>query len=394
VIGGAPRILYIQYTNPAVYPPLEHSSRILADAGWQVLFLGMQAMAADQLQFVSDPSIRVLLLPFRTPGLRQKAQYIWFCLWTCAWVARWKPSAVYASDLFACLPAILISMLFRVPVLYHEHDSPEVASPGLFLRLCLTARRACARRALCSILPNEERARRFSEETKPTAPVKVVWNCPARAEALPVPREPTSGGLRLLFQGSIVPERLPLTIVEALAELPASVVLTVVGYETIGSQGYLGKLRDRAKELRLSERLQILGVLPRRAMLEAGRTADVGLSLLPLTTEDFNAMTLTGASNKPFEYLANGLPLLVSNLPDWQRMFVEQGYGLACDPGDPASIAASIRWFLDNPKERRTQGEKGRQRIVSEWNYETVFQPVAETLRMLVLSLATRESAI
>ena len=32
------RVVYVQYTNPAAYPPLEHSSRILADAGWQVLF--------------------------------------------------------------------------------------------------------------------------------------------------------------------------------------------------------------------------------------------------------------------------------------------------------------------------------------------------------------------
>jgi hypothetical protein len=34
------KILYLQYTNPAAYPPLEHNSRILANEGWQVLFLG------------------------------------------------------------------------------------------------------------------------------------------------------------------------------------------------------------------------------------------------------------------------------------------------------------------------------------------------------------------
>jgi hypothetical protein len=28
------RVLYLQYTNPAGYPPLEHSSGILADSGW------------------------------------------------------------------------------------------------------------------------------------------------------------------------------------------------------------------------------------------------------------------------------------------------------------------------------------------------------------------------
>ena len=32
------RIMYVQYVNPGMYPPLEHSSRILADAGWEVCF--------------------------------------------------------------------------------------------------------------------------------------------------------------------------------------------------------------------------------------------------------------------------------------------------------------------------------------------------------------------
>lgn len=31
------RIAYVQYANPARYPPLEHRSRMLADAGWEVL---------------------------------------------------------------------------------------------------------------------------------------------------------------------------------------------------------------------------------------------------------------------------------------------------------------------------------------------------------------------
>lgn len=43
MIKSKNRILYIQYTNPAGYPPLEHSSRILAQADWEVLFLGTGA---------------------------------------------------------------------------------------------------------------------------------------------------------------------------------------------------------------------------------------------------------------------------------------------------------------------------------------------------------------
>ena len=51
---------------------------------------------------------------------------------------------------------------------------------------------------------------------------------------------------------------------------------------------------------------------------------------------------MAGASNKPFDYMAAGLALLVSDQPDWRAMFVEPGYARACDPTDPSSIATSL----------------------------------------------------
>lgn len=85
------RILYIQYTNPAGYPPLEHSSRILADDGWQVLFLGTGALGADRLRFAPHPNIHVRCLGFRNPGWLQKVQYLYFCVWVLGWTLLWRP---------------------------------------------------------------------------------------------------------------------------------------------------------------------------------------------------------------------------------------------------------------------------------------------------------------
>lgn len=75
-------ILYVQYTNPAGYPPLEHSSRILADCGWEVLFLGSGSSGqADGFQFPAHPNIQVRRWPHVRPGWRQKAHYAAFSLW-------------------------------------------------------------------------------------------------------------------------------------------------------------------------------------------------------------------------------------------------------------------------------------------------------------------------
>jgi glycosyltransferase involved in cell wall biosynthesis len=61
-------------------------------------------------------------------------------------------------------------------------------------------------------------------------------------------------------------------------------------------------------------------------------------------------------------------------------MYVDSGYGLACDPDDPRSIAAALHWFLEHPVEMRKMGERGRQKIRTEWNYETQFSPVFECI--------------
>jgi spore maturation protein CgeB len=101
---------------------------------------------------------------------------------------------------------------------------------------------------------------------------------------------------------------------------------------------------------------------------------------MPLDSVDFNLQSLVGASNKSFDYLACGLTLVVSQLPDWEQMFVEPGYGLSCDPTSAESIAAAIEWLYAHPAERRTMGERGQQRILSDWNYDDQFQPVLDVL--------------
>ena len=102
---------------------------------------------------------------------------------------------------------------------------------------------------------------------------------------------------------------------------------------------------------------------------------------MPLQSDDVNEQAMAGASNKPFDYLACGLALLVSDLPEWRELFVKPGYGLACHPRDPESIARQLRWFVEHPIETRSMGAEGRRRILLEWNYEKQFLPVHQHLQ-------------
>src|SRR5947209_1785098 len=136
----ANRILYLQYTNPAGYPPLEHGSRMLADAGWQVLFLGTRAWGAGNVHFPPHPNIRVKCLSFCRAGLRQKLHYLRFGLWVVSWALRWRPHWIYASDLLSCPVGLLLSYLPGSRLIYHEHDSPQADARSQVHDWCLACR--------------------------------------------------------------------------------------------------------------------------------------------------------------------------------------------------------------------------------------------------------------
>src|SRR4029077_10472038 len=95
------RIIYVQYTNPAGYPPLEHSSRILAERGWKVLFLGIGAHGADALEFPPHPKIEVKRGRFCRRWLVQKLNFLTLNLWVLLTAVRWKPKWIYAFDVLA-----------------------------------------------------------------------------------------------------------------------------------------------------------------------------------------------------------------------------------------------------------------------------------------------------
>jgi glycosyltransferase involved in cell wall biosynthesis len=361
------RILYVQYTNPAGYPPLEHSSRLLADAGWQVLFLGAGSFGAATLRFPPHANIQEEQSGFCPAGWRQKLHYLRFCFWVVGKILTWRPDWVYFSLSVDAPLAWLVSSLLRVRVIYHEHDSPRGQPSNVFEK----SRQWLFRNAPC-VWPSQRRA----EIVAPECPRRfIVWNCP-RLDEVPGERTASSEPLQVFYHGSINAARLPLAVIQSLALLPASVRLTVVGYETVGAANHGQRLREEAARLGVTDRLVFPGRLSRYESMRICSGMDVGITLMPLQTTDINEDNMVGPSNKAFDYLACGLALLMADRSDWRETF--GGYGMTCDPQDPQSIAAALRWFLDHPAETRAMGELGRRRILNDWNYEAQFQPVMD----------------
>jgi glycosyltransferase involved in cell wall biosynthesis len=372
--GGNQRVLFVQATNPGAYPPLIHASMLMAEAGWEVTFLSAP-IDGDELALNPHPRIKIHTVRTRSSHVMGKVEYAAYAAAAARLALRVRPDIVYASDPLGAGPGLLAKRLAGASLVYHEHDSPSCLHPVLE-----QSRRAAARAAQLVVFPNETRAHLAQRELGfSDNRLHIVWNVPRRAEL--VTRAATAEPpLIVYYHGSITPERLPETVLLAIRRTAGRARLRIAGYEAPGARGYVRHLIGDDKSTVVDAPIEYVGMVPRRDLLAEAARAHIGLSLMPFNSGDLNMNHMAGASNKPFDYMAAGLALLVSDLPDWTRMFVEPGFGLACNPADVDSISAALNWFIEHSEERRTMAVRARNKIEAEWNYDAQFRGVLESL--------------
>jgi glycosyltransferase involved in cell wall biosynthesis len=379
-VVGAPRVMFVQYTNPGAYPPLEHASQILARHGWQVLFVSATARDAELL-LPPFPGIRVVNVGMSAPGWWQKVHYCWFLFACMGWALWYRPNWGYFSDRISTPSSWLLGRLCRYAV-YHEHDSPTPGNDNTpFIRFLNRCRIHLARKAQLVLLPNEQRLAALMHQSGRTGPAHCVWNCSSTEEiGLPRLHLGAESEVRLLYHGSINPERFPMCLLEALSIAGEGVSIRLVGYETSGSIGYTSQLTEHAKRLGVADRFHFLGAMAREPLMQSCRECDVGLALLRIHEGDINMFHMVGASNKPFDYLSQGLAIVVHEDEAWREFYVQRGCAISCDGTSVQSLAETFRWLATHKTEVRAMGERGRQLSLKEWNYEYQFQPVLEAM--------------
>jgi glycosyltransferase involved in cell wall biosynthesis len=370
------RALFIQVTEPGGYPPLVNAAHLMVEAGWQVTFISAP-IAGSKLKMPVVSGIQIVAMPERPSHVVTKLNYLQYCARAVTLSLRIKPHVVYVSDPVGAFPGVLAAKVSGARLVYHEHDSPnsEVDLNGLVRR----ARRVAFDLATLIVFPNAERARLAKGQCAFDAKkLRVVWNAPRLAE-LPALRDVPDTPFILYYHGSINPERLPETVLAAVASFSGKVRLDVAGYEAPGAKGYVERLMSRWNCVG-HEVVRYLGEQPHGDLLRIAAGCNAGLVLMPPHSEDVNMMHMVGASNKAFDYMAAGLPLIVSALSEWRETFVDEGYGLACDPTAKESVKASLHWLVANQPICRAMSKSCRSKIESDWNYDALFRPVLDLI--------------
>ena len=112
--------------------------------------------------------------------------------------------------------------------------------------------------------------------------------------------------------------------------------------------------------------LETPGWLDRDAVAELLGSAAVGLAVFqPL--DNYTRAYPT----KLFEYMAAGIPVVASDFPMYRDVIVDNDAGILVDPTDASAVARAIEELLDDPARAAEMGERGRQAVIAQYNWQS-----------------------
>lgn len=109
-------------------------------------------------------------------------------------------------------------------------------------------------------------------------------------------------------------------------------------------------------------------------------TVDRLLAVSSVGLAPYRSIVTPTLSNKPFEYMAAGIPILSSVEGELRTIIERESIGLYYKEDDPADLKEKILWFLLNPEERRVMGQKGRALLEGKYNADLIYPDFAEHL--------------
>jgi glycosyltransferase involved in cell wall biosynthesis len=377
------RLQVFFYGNPDQYPPIINGARLLASAGFVLeVFCRWDGAPSD----VSYPG-KVSVYRIKTETGSSWREYLSFV----GKVFRRGDKQVAAfigHDMHGLLPARLLSSHHRRPVIYHCHDFSEkdrrIPTGSGLVR---SFERRFARGVDLVVVPDAERGAVIQEELRlPKSPL-VVANSPLmiaakRSDALqPALLKHGKTFSRVLFrQGRIGPGH-------AIETTLRSILLwdnPTWGFVLMGpgEQSYLRTLNTSAKALGVDRQFAILPAVGYDEVPQFTCGADCGHGLYQPVT--LNHRLYTTASNKIMEYMAAGLPILVSDSPSLRNLMNKYRCGLTANEESPESIAAAVNTLLGDMEKARQMGAAGRQGFEQRFCYERQFAPVLDLIERVV----------
>jgi glycosyltransferase involved in cell wall biosynthesis len=288
---------------------------------------------------------------------------------------RKKANTLLLYDYIPVLSYRIMRFLMKKPGLlwYHNHDVAEIqnirkwtlawwawkAETWIFPRLNIFS------------LPALERQECFPMKSfkgkfffLPNFPSKKVYN---RFTASKMP----GSVLRILYQGSIAPQHGLEEIISLLSQPIAGKEINLVLKGFI-SQEYLHQLEQLAEQHNVRSKLIYTGASGYKGVIENALTCHIGIGIHQ--KKDIMNQTLGTASNKIYEYIACGMPVLLYDNPHFRKHLEHFEWAIFTDCSEE-SLTFCLNKIISN---YTYYSECARKDFVDSLNFEKFFLPLVE----------------
>lgn len=274
------------------------------------------------------------------------------------------------------IPGGLVSRLLGKVVIYdiHEYYSLHLrrtSSLPRLLRHLLASAYGLLERAATGWLSASVVVSPHMLQVLPVKRAIVVGNA-VRTEALrPGPLPHRERPQQVCYIGVLAEDRSVASMVDAISQTPARLALAGRWYP----QTYRKQMSSRTGWSHVVE----WGMADRNGVQTLLNQSRAGLLILDLHGDEQHF-----SSNKLFEYMAAGIPVIANSMPFTRAVIERHGCGLLVPgPDDSQAIAAAIRWILEHPEAGERMGRAGRLAVEQDYGWDQAFGQLLALYRNL-----------
>jgi glycosyltransferase involved in cell wall biosynthesis len=272
---------------------------------------------------------------------RNFLRQIHFNLFALEHLKRLRPDIVQCNDLNTLIAGYLFR--HRAQIIYDAHELFSEAQKGLRKIIWGLLERIMVPACHAYIQPEQNRRTYFARKYDlPESSVALVENFPSG-------KYPVSGRNRLreslpiaedkkivLYTGMLAAGRKIEDIIQSMSLLDSRFVLVLIGPTF---KGYDKKLVDLVANLRLQDRVIFHPEIPNVEMLDYINSGDIGLVFY----ENTNLNNYWCASNKLYEFIFCGKPVITNNYPGLKEVVEKNQLGACLSDSTPELIANAIK---------------------------------------------------
>jgi glycosyltransferase involved in cell wall biosynthesis len=284
-----------------------------------------------------------------------------------------RPDVVHAHDSDALGPAAAAARQLGVPFIYDAHElwlgRPPRDRGALYRFVYRLWYRRLERRELpraAAIITVSPAIAIHLERTYGLGDVGLVPNYPERASPAghrdvrelamggPIPMDAPV----VLHLGGYLPDR-------GLEQLVAAIALGNAHLVLLGIPPHRSPLDAMADRLGIASRVHFVSPVASDDVVSLAASATLGVAPILPTTPN-NAASLP---NKVFQYMAAGLPVVASDLPQLRTIVEGSGAGRCVDSSDPQALSAAIGTIVGDAALAASMGRAARAAVEQRYHW-------------------------